>query len=71
MMAHPDDQMILDQVNVFDDIEKDGTRKALLSLKELGPQSTGMVTYTVNGATKIGTTAPYSRNQVDPNYCLI
>lgn len=59
MMAHPDDQMILDQVNVFDDIEKDGTWKSFgLALKELGPQSTGMVTYTVNGATKIGTTAP-------------
>ena len=37
MMAHPDDQMILDQVNVFDDIEKDGTWKSFgLALKEGG-----------------------------------
>jgi len=59
MMAHPDDQMILDQINVFDDIEKDGTWKSFaVSLKELGTQSTGMLTYTVNGETKIGSTAP-------------
>ncbi|MBC3899030.1 HAMP domain-containing protein [Acetobacterium malicum] len=59
MMAHPDDQMILDQVNVFDDIEKDGTWKSFgLALKELGTQTTGMLTYTVNGETKIGSAAP-------------
>ncbi|WP_303871262.1 methyl-accepting chemotaxis protein [Acetobacterium wieringae] len=59
IMAHPDDQIILDQVNVFEDIENDGIWKSLgLSLKELGTQNTGMFTYTLEGATKIGTTAP-------------
>jgi methyl-accepting chemotaxis protein len=59
MVAHPDTQMILDQVNVFDDIEKDGTWKSFgLALKELGTQTTGMLTYTVNGETKIGSSAP-------------
>jgi methyl-accepting chemotaxis protein len=59
MMAHPDDQMILDQVNVYDDIEKDGTWKSFgLALKEVGTQTTGMLNYTVNGETKIGSTAP-------------
>ena len=59
MMSHPDSQMILDQVNVFDDIEKNGTWKSLgLALKELGTGQTGMLTYSVNGDTKIGATAP-------------
>ena len=59
MMSHPDSQMILDQVNVFDDIEKDGIWKSFgLALKELGTGQNGMLTYTVNGETKIGASAP-------------
>ncbi|OXS27476.1 MAG: hypothetical protein BI182_07310 [Acetobacterium sp. MES1] len=59
MMAHPDDQMILDQVNVFDAIDNDGIWKSFgLALKKLGTQTTGMLTYTLNGETKIGSTAP-------------
>ncbi|MBI4857583.1 MAG: HAMP domain-containing protein [Acetobacterium woodii] len=59
MMSHPDSQTILDQVNVFDDIEKDGIWKSLgLALKEMGTGQTGMLTYTVNGQTKIGATSP-------------
>nr|WP_320026131.1 methyl-accepting chemotaxis protein [uncultured Acetobacterium sp.] len=59
MMSHPDSQAILDQVNVFDDIEKDGVWKSFgLALKEMGTSQTGMLTYTVNGQTKIGATSP-------------
>jgi len=59
MMAHPDATMILNQVNVFDDIDKDGTWKSFgIALKELGTQTTGMLTYTVNGETKIASSTP-------------
>ena len=59
IMAHPNVVMILDQVNVFDDIKTDGTWKSFaLALKGLDNQTAGMLTYTVDGETKIGSAAP-------------
>ena len=58
-MAHPDDKNVLDQVNVFKDIENDGPWKNFgIALKELGTGETGMITYGLKGETKIGATAP-------------
>jgi methyl-accepting chemotaxis protein len=59
IMAHPDKQNVMDQANVFTDIENNGPWKSFgLALKELGTAQTGMITYGLNGETKIAATAP-------------
>jgi methyl-accepting chemotaxis protein len=59
IMAHPDKQNVLDQANVFADIDNNGPWKNFgLALKELGTAQTGMLTYGLNGDTKIAATAP-------------
>ncbi|WP_050741811.1 methyl-accepting chemotaxis protein [Acetobacterium bakii] len=59
IMAHPDQQNLLDQSNVFTDIDNDGKWKNFgIALKEMGTGQTGMLTYGLNGETKIGATAP-------------
>nr|WP_320025855.1 methyl-accepting chemotaxis protein [uncultured Acetobacterium sp.] len=58
-MAHPDDEVIMNQTNVFDEIESNGAWKDLgMAFKEMGAGQTSMLTYSLNGATKIGATAP-------------
>ncbi|WP_051355567.1 methyl-accepting chemotaxis protein [Acetobacterium malicum] len=58
-MAHPNDEVVLEQTNVFTDIDNDGTWKDFgLAFKELGAGQSGMLTYRLNGDTKIGATAP-------------
>ncbi|MEA4806378.1 methyl-accepting chemotaxis protein [Acetobacterium wieringae] len=58
-MAHPDDEVIMNQTNVFADIEKNGVwRDFGIAFKELGAGQTGMLSYSLNGETKIGATAP-------------
>ncbi|WP_373485903.1 methyl-accepting chemotaxis protein [Acetobacterium malicum] len=59
IMAHPDKQNVLDQANVFADIDNNGPWKNFgLALKELGTGQTSMLTYGLNGDTKIAATAP-------------
>lgn len=59
IMAHPNDEVILNQTNVFDEIDNDGDWKDFgLAFKELGAGQSGMLNYTLNGDTKIGATAP-------------
>ncbi|WP_243135725.1 methyl-accepting chemotaxis protein [Acetobacterium tundrae] len=59
LMAYPDDQVIMNQTNVFDDIDKNGPFKDFgQSLKDLGTRQTGMLSYQHNGETKIAATAP-------------
>jgi Methyl-accepting chemotaxis protein len=58
-MAHPMDEVVLEQTNVFDEIETDGTWKDFgLAFQQLGAGQSGMLTYGVNGDTKIGAMAP-------------
>ena len=59
IMAHPKDEVVLEQSNVFADIENDGIWKDFgLAFKELGVGQSGMLSYSLNGETKIGATAP-------------
>jgi len=59
LIAHPDDEMIMNQTNVFNDIENNGVLKSFgIAFKEMGVGQTGMLSYTLNGETKIGATAP-------------
>ncbi|TYC84785.1 HAMP domain-containing protein [Acetobacterium wieringae] len=58
MMAHPNDQLILDQTNVFDNIEKDGPNAMGARLKEIAPQSVTHISYDFNGDTKLAYVAP-------------
>ncbi|WP_296560902.1 methyl-accepting chemotaxis protein [uncultured Acetobacterium sp.] len=59
IMAHPDQKNVLDQANVFTDIENNGPWKSFgLAFKELGTAQTGMLSYGLNGDTKIAATAP-------------
>jgi methyl-accepting chemotaxis protein len=61
LMSYPDTQLILDQTNVYDDIENNGTWKDFgLALKKLGTQEPGLLTYTLDGEKKIGSAAPVS-----------
>lgn len=58
-MSYPDDQMILNQTNVFDEIEKNGTLKSFgLAIKEFGLGQTGQIKYKVDDETKLAYTAP-------------
>ncbi|OXS27518.1 MAG: hypothetical protein BI182_14400 [Acetobacterium sp. MES1] len=58
-MAHPDDAVILEQTNVFADMENDGIWKDFgRAFMELGAGQSGMLNYTLNGDKKIGATAP-------------
>jgi methyl-accepting chemotaxis protein len=59
MMAYPDDQVILDQVNIFKDLQNDQTWGSLGSaLQRLGTGQTGEITYQYANETKVGATAP-------------
>ena len=59
VMAHPNDQLILDQTNIFDEIDANGPLKEFaLAIKELGVGQTGSITYNYNGDAKLGYTAP-------------
>ncbi len=58
-MAHPNDEVVMNQTNIFDEIETNGDWKDLgLAVKELGTSQAGMLTYSLKGATKIGAMAP-------------
>lgn len=57
-MAHPDDKNILEQENVFSDIESGGKFKDIgLAIKNLGEKKYGLMSYEVEGKTKIGAAA--------------
>ena len=59
MMAYPDDQVILDQVNIFKDPQNDQTWGSLgTALQALGTGKTGEITYQFENETKVGATAP-------------
>ena len=58
-MAHPNDEVILNQTNVFTEIEAGGDWKDLgLAMQELGPGQAGMLSYTLKGEAKSGAMAP-------------
>lgn len=59
VMAHPNDQLILDQTNVFNEIEANGPLKEFgLAIQELGVGQTGSLTYNYLGETKLAYNAP-------------
>ncbi|OFV69758.1 methyl-accepting chemotaxis protein [Acetobacterium wieringae] len=59
MMAHPNEQLLLDQTNVFDEIETNGPNKELgLAIQELGVGQPGSITYDFQGDAKLAYTAP-------------
>lgn len=58
VMAHPNEQLILDQANIFKDIETNGPLKELgLAVKELGVGQTGDISYNYLGETKLAYTS--------------
>ncbi|MDZ5723740.1 methyl-accepting chemotaxis protein [Acetobacterium sp. K1/6] len=59
VMAHPNDQLILDQTNIFDEIDANGPLKEFaLAIKELGVGQTGSIAYNYLGETKLAYNAP-------------
>lgn len=59
VMAHPNDQLILDQANIFKDIDTNGPLKELgLAVRELGVGQTGDISYNYLGETKLAYTSP-------------
>jgi methyl-accepting chemotaxis protein len=59
VMAHPNDQLILDQTNVFNEIEANGPLKEFgLAIQELGVGQTGSIAYNYLGDTKLAYNAP-------------
>lgn len=58
-MAHPNDENILNQVNIFKDIDNDEKFKNLgIAIKELGIGKTDLIKYELDGNMKMGATAP-------------
>jgi methyl-accepting chemotaxis protein len=59
VMAHPNDQLILDQTNIFNEIEANGPLKEFaLAIQELGVGQTGSIAYNYNGDAKLAYNAP-------------
>ncbi|OFV70526.1 methyl-accepting chemotaxis protein [Acetobacterium wieringae] len=59
VMAHPNEQLILDQTNVFDEIEANGPLKEFgLAIQELGTGQTGSIAYNYKGDQKLAYNAP-------------
>jgi methyl-accepting chemotaxis protein len=59
MMAHPNEQLVKDQTNVYDNIEKDGGSVSMgANLQKLDPGKAGNILYQYNGDTKVGYAAP-------------
>lgn len=59
LMAHPNDQLILDQGNIFDDIKVNGPLKNFgLAVQELGIGETGKIIYNYSGDKKLAYMAP-------------
>lgn len=57
--AHPNKDMVLEQRNVFSEIETDGALKSYgLALQELGMGNRGMANYTLNGEARLTAMAP-------------
>lgn len=59
IMAHPNDQLILDQSNIFNDIEANGPLKDFgLAIQNLGVGQTGSISYNYKGDQKLAYNAP-------------
>ncbi|HWQ77671.1 MAG TPA: methyl-accepting chemotaxis protein [Anaerovoracaceae bacterium] len=59
--SHPDKQMVLDQRNVFNEIETDGDLKDFgIALREFGLGNSGMISYNLNGDKRIAAMIPIS-----------
>ncbi|MBC3796043.1 methyl-accepting chemotaxis protein [Acetobacterium tundrae] len=59
VMAHPNDQLILNRTNIFDEIEANGSLKEFgLAIKKLGVGQSGSIAYNYLGENKIAYTAP-------------
>ncbi|MCG2729748.1 MAG: methyl-accepting chemotaxis protein [Acetobacterium sp.] len=59
VMAHPNDQLILDQTNIFTEVENNGSLKDFgQAIQKLGVGQIGSISYTYNGDKKLGYTAP-------------
>lgn len=59
VMAHPNEQLILDQTNVFDEIEANGPLKEFgMAIQELGVGETGSISYNYKGDAKLAYNAP-------------
>ncbi len=57
--AHPDKDMVLEQRNVFAEIESDGSLKSYgLALQELGIGNRGMANYSLDGENRLTAMAP-------------
>ncbi|MEL7659433.1 methyl-accepting chemotaxis protein [Acetobacterium wieringae] len=58
MMAHPSEELVLSQTNVFDNIEKDGPNGFGAMFKALGSNEVADFEYQYNGETKLAYVAP-------------
>ena len=59
VMAHPNDQLILDQTNIFNEIDSNGPLKDFgLAIQKLGVGQAGSISYTYKGDQKLAYTAP-------------
>ncbi|MBI4857379.1 MAG: HAMP domain-containing protein [Acetobacterium woodii] len=59
VMAHPNDQLILDQTNIFKEIDANGPLKDFgLAIQDLGVEQTGSIAYNYKGDQKLAYTAP-------------
>ncbi|MBC3889527.1 HAMP domain-containing protein [Acetobacterium paludosum] len=58
MMAHPSEEIVLSQTNVFENIEKDGPNGFGASFKKLGSNDVATLDYQYNNDTKVAYVAP-------------
>ena len=63
MMAHPNEQIVLDQTNVFNNIEKDGPKGFGAMFKALGSNEVADFAYEYNGDTKLAYVAPIPKTE--------
>ncbi|MDO9493988.1 MAG: methyl-accepting chemotaxis protein [Acetobacterium sp.] len=63
MMAHPSEEIVLDQTNVFDNIEKDGPEGFGAMFKNLGSNEVADFEYQYNGDTKLAFVAPIPKTE--------
>ncbi|MBI4857499.1 MAG: HAMP domain-containing protein [Acetobacterium woodii] len=63
MMAHPSEEIVLNQTNVFNNIEKDGPQGFGAMFKALGSNEVADFEYQYNGDTKLAYVAPIPKTE--------
>ncbi len=59
LMAHPNEQLLIDQTNIFDEIEANGPLKEFaLAIQELGVKQSGSIAYNYKGDQKLAYNEP-------------